>query len=201
MISFNERQSLGVALPSGLGLRGSGAGNQWTWLTFIQGINQQDSNGNTIVPPVGPFSFTNLTWQAPVIVEIPPNSNATGSALANLVNVHTDSISGGFPDIAQVDISSDPFSNLGVPVVGNISFNITSVLGASDVQVFFFSSISGLITNWLHGGAIADPIGVYNEVINVPTGLPGETFSLLVTSSPGAGGPPSDITTTILFTP
>ena len=68
MIGFNEKQDLSIALPSGIGARGTGANNQWTWTNFINGVNQQDSNGNPIpvVPPgicgATPQNVQDLIW-------------------------------------------------------------------------------------------------------------------------------------------
>lgn len=82
MISFNERQSLGVALPSGLGVRGSGAGNQWTWRNFVQGVNQQDSNGNIIPVPVPTCPYSAVTW-----LPISDNNDSVGSRIGTACTV------------------------------------------------------------------------------------------------------------------
>lgn len=63
MINFNDSKNVHTALPTGLSNR-SGAGNsQFTWLQFILGVNQQDSNGNSIVQPPGPFTWVDNTWE------------------------------------------------------------------------------------------------------------------------------------------
>jgi len=63
MISFNEKGELRIGMPTGVGVK-NGGNSQFTWLQYVQGVNQQDSNGGVI----GNNGWTGITWDAPVII-------------------------------------------------------------------------------------------------------------------------------------
>lgn len=76
MIRYHDKTELHVGRPTGVGTR-SGNCSQYTWLQFVQGINQQDSNGGpTPSGPVACPSFSTIVWGAPVNINpgIPPGT-------------------------------------------------------------------------------------------------------------------------------
>lgn len=64
MIGFDHKSNLHVGVPTGIGTR-AGSNSQFTWLQYIQGVNQQDSNGRSIAGGV-PINFNLITWNTVV---------------------------------------------------------------------------------------------------------------------------------------
>lgn len=72
MINFFNKSDTIIGLPSGVGTRG-GSNSQFTWQSFVAGVNQQDSGGNSIVSTFTAYQFVGAV--GPLIGPVNPSIN------------------------------------------------------------------------------------------------------------------------------
>ena len=196
MIGFNEKQDLSIALPSGVGPRGAGGGSQWTWLQFILGVNQQDSNGKLIPTPVIPGpDWSSIVWNTFILFENPPLSTATGAAVGNLITFDCLGIDGVASAGFQINgtlVYTGPATNckarmIGGPFVGTSSMTLEMqhsvtgfirrfdpVVSPEDLTFVIPASVAATITIFGYAGGdlglIAQSLGATGSITfsNIP---------------------------------
>jgi hypothetical protein len=74
VIGFGDKSELFIAPPTGVGVNAIGGATQYTWLEFINGANQQDSNGGPIGGGGSCPDWDSLSWTAMTITGTPDTS-------------------------------------------------------------------------------------------------------------------------------
>lgn len=109
-----------------------GANLQFTWLDFVQGQNQQDSNGNSIVPP-NPYDNKLVYVQVGGAVTV--IDNPTGFI----------TLTGAAPEITEIHCHNAPLFT-GIEYEFNSSLVTVDFVNLPALEYISFDSSSGLVT-------------------------------------------------------